>query len=130
MIVRRTTALLFTLAMMGGLLPPATLRSADTWPGFRGHGDSHSAAKHLPAAWEQRGRGNGNWTIRLPGYGQASPVVWKDQIFVSAVSGDEKEHLHLLAISLTDGKTLWQQDYSGTQRVKDSDAVSRGRRRR
>ncbi|WP_425618880.1 PQQ-binding-like beta-propeller repeat protein [Anatilimnocola sp. NA78] len=124
MIVRYPATLLFTLALIGQLGP--AVQGADTWPGFRGHGDSHSTAMSLPATWEQRGRGNGNWNIRLPGYGQASPVVWKDRIFVSAVSGDEKEHLHLLAISLADGKTLWQQDYAGTQRVKDSDAVSRG----
>ncbi len=99
---------------------------AETWPGFRGTGNSQTTAKDLPAAWELRGRGNGSWTIRLPGYGQSSPVIWKDRIFVSAVAGAEKEQLHALAVSLSDGKTLWHQEFAGTQHVKDSDAVSRG----
>lgn len=97
-----------------------------TWPGFRGNGDSHSAASRLPVTWELRGRRAGSWTIRLPGYGQSSPVVWGEMVFVTAVSGDEKEHLHVLAISLQDGKTLWKKDFAATQRVPDGDAVSRG----
>lgn len=99
---------------------------ASRWPGFRGNGDSHATASRLPVTWELRGRRAGSWTIRLPGYGQSSPVVWGDVVFVTAVSGDEKEHLHVLAISLQDGKTLWKKDFDATQRVPDGDAVSRG----
>jgi outer membrane protein assembly factor BamB len=104
----------------------ATVTAADTWPGFRGAGDSHTAAKNLPWSWELRGRTPGNWNIRLPGYGQSSPVVWHDRVFVTAVSGEEKEHLHVLAVSLVNGEILWQRDFQGTQKVKDSDTVSRG----
>lgn len=95
------------------------------WPGFRGHGNSQVVVS-VPVTWELRGRRGGNWTIRLPGYGQSSPVVWGDRVFVTAVSGTEKEHLHVLGLQLADGKTAWQQDFAGTQRVTDGDAVSRG----
>lgn len=95
------------------------------WPGFRGRGDSHAQASSLPLSWPPRGRAEGSWTIRLPGYGQSSPVVWKDQVFVTAVSGLEKEHLHLLSVQLKDGEIIWQRDFRGTQQVKDSDTVSR-----
>jgi outer membrane protein assembly factor BamB len=115
---------LLTLAAAG--LALAAAGAADTWPGFRGAGDSHSAARDLPVSWELRGRREGNWTVRLPGYGQSSPVVWKDKIFVTAVSGDEKERLHVLALALDDGRTLWHREFAGTQKVKDSDTVSRG----
>lgn len=100
--------------------------AADTWPGFRGDGTSHSTAKQLPQSWEVRGRQPGNWSIRLPGYGQSSPVIWKDRIFVTAISGDDKEHAHVVCLDLQEGKSLWQKDLDGTQRVKDSDTVSRG----
>jgi outer membrane protein assembly factor BamB len=100
--------------------------SADAWPGFRGYGDSTSAAASLPVSWELRGRGRSGWNVRLPGYGQSSPVVWKDRVFVTSVSGDQKEHLHVLAFRLDDGEKLWQRDFAGTQNVADSDAVSRG----
>ena len=108
------------------LLGARDLRAAENWPGFRGAGDSHARAQNLPWSWESRGRGAGNWSIRLPGYGQSSPVVWNDRVFVTAVSGEEKENLHVLAVALADGKILWQRDFQGTQRIKDSDTVSRG----
>ena len=62
----------------------------------------------------------------MPGYGQSSPVIWQETIFVTAVSGEEKDQLHVLAISAADGKVQWQKDFIGTQKVKDSDSVSRG----
>lgn len=110
------------------LLSPMTAAALEPnrWAGFRGPGDSHVPVSKVPITWELRGRRGGNWTIRLPGYGQSSPVVWDDRVFVTAVSGAEKEHLHVLAISLADGKTLWEKQFSGTQRVPDGDAVSRG----
>ncbi len=52
--------------------------------------------------------------------------MWKEHIFATAVSGEMKEQLHVLKISLKDGSTLWQRDFVGTQKVKDNDAVSRG----
>lgn len=104
----------------------ASAESPVNWTGFRGAGDSHVTVRHVPVTWEPRGgRRGGNWTIRLPGYGQSSPVVWGDQIFVTAVSGTDKEHLHVLAIDLQSGQTRWQKDFAGTQRVPDGDAVSR-----
>jgi outer membrane protein assembly factor BamB len=104
----------------------ADARSENLWPGFRGDGNSHVAGKRLPLSWETRERHPGSWTIRLPGYGQSSPVIWQETIFVTAVSGEEKDQLHVLAISAADGEILWQKDFVGTQKVKDSDTVSRG----
>lgn len=100
-------------------------RAEEIWPGFRGRGDSVSAAKSLPLSWELRDRGAG-WTVRLPGYGQSSPVVWKGRVFTTAVSGDNKEQLHVVAVDLAKGDRLWQKDFAGTQAVRDSDTVSRG----
>ncbi len=68
-----------------------------------------------------RGRGLGHSTARL---WSIEPVVWKDRVFVTAVSGELKENLHVLAIDLATGSTLWQKDFEATQKVKDSDAVS------
>jgi outer membrane protein assembly factor BamB len=110
---------------IAGLTWLAAIQAGDSWPGFRGTGDSHTTAQGLPWSWELRGPRQGNWNIRLPGYGQSSPVVWRDRVLVTAVSGDEKERLHVLAVSLLDGKILWQRDFAGTQKVKDSDTVSR-----
>lgn len=113
------------------VLTSLTAAEAETpdaaWPGFRGAGDSHVTAGSVPVSWSLRGgRRNGNWTIRLPGYGQSSPIVWGDQVYVTAVSGAKKEHLHVVAIELKSGEIRWQKDFEGTQHVPDGDAVSRG----
>jgi outer membrane protein assembly factor BamB len=100
---------------------------AETWSGFRGDGNSHITGKTPPLSWEMRGRrARGNWTVRLPGYGQSSPVVWNDKIFVTAVSGEAKQELHVLCLESGEGSVVWQADLKGTQAVKDSDTVSRG----
>ncbi len=115
----------FGSAAIALCLSPSPVRSED-WASFRGRGDSIAHVQSLPIQWEMRGRVPGAWDVRLPGYGQSSPVVWKDRVFVTAVSGELKENLHVLAIDLASGSTLWQKDFEATQKVKDSDAVSRG----
>ncbi len=105
---------------------PSFSHAESQWPGFRGTGNSVTTAKDLPLQWELRGQRAGSWNIRLPGYGQSSPVIWGDRVFITAVSGEKKEKLHLLAFSLTDGQKLWEKEFVGTQQVTDSDAVSRG----
>lgn len=117
----------FWIILLAAALGPLPMcRAESLWPGFRGTGNSIANAKDLPLKWEMRGRRAGSWNIRLPGYGQSSPVVWGNQVYVTSVSGEMKDSLHLLAINLSDGQTIWQRDFSGTQKVKDSDAVSRG----
>lgn len=112
-------------AVLSGLCCSTSVAES-LWPGFRGTGNSVSTAQNLPLQWELRGRRPGNWNVRLPGYGQSSPVVWENQVYVTAVSGEMKETLHLLALNLADGEKLWDREYPATQKVKDSDAVSRG----
>ncbi|MDB5340909.1 MAG: Pyrrolo-quinoline quinone [Planctomycetaceae bacterium] len=114
-----------TLLFVMGSWSIASIPAEEVWPGFRGWGNSVSEAKNLPRTWELRGRSRG-WTTRLPGYGQSSPVVWKEKVFVTSVSGDQKEHLHISAIHLGTGEQLWQKDFAATQKVRDSDTVTRG----
>jgi hypothetical protein len=100
--------------------------ATESWPAFRGDGDSIVRGTSGPLSWEPQGRSPGNWSARLPGYGQSSPVVWEETIFVTAVSGDEKERFHVLALAMSDGQVRWQHDGTSTQRIPDSDTVSRG----
>lgn len=97
----------FAILSLLVLVPAITSHADDTWPGFRGRGNSLSEAKNLPVSWELRGRMG--WTARLTGYGQSSPVAWKKQVFVTSVSGDEKENLHITAIDLDTGHPIWVQ---------------------
>ena len=56
---------------------------ADVWPGFRGAGNSHTAARESPLVWADDK--NVAWNAALPGHGQSSPVVWRDKVFLTAV---------------------------------------------
>lgn len=96
---------------------------ADRWPGFRGIGTSVSAATDLPLNWsDEEGVA---WRSDLPGYGQSSPVVWGNRVFVTTMQGDEKETPTVLCFDLATGEELWRREYEGTQRVTASNYVSR-----
>lgn len=94
-----------------------------SWPGFRGRGDSHTAAADLPLSWSSER--NIAWRAALPGYGQSSPVVWDGQVFVTSVSGAEKETLILSSLDLESGEVRWRRRFAASQEITSSDMVSR-----
>ena len=93
------------------------------WPGFRGSGDSHSDARNLPLEWSDSK--NLAWTANLPGYGQSSPVVWRDKVFVTSVAGENKERLFITSLELKSGRLLWTREYASSFSMKDSNTVSK-----
>ena len=93
-----------------------------TWPGFRGNGDSHSKADNLPVEWSDNS--NLAWDVRLPGYGQSSPVVWKGRVFITAVDGPNKEQAYVLCYDLRSGDELWRRVVGTTEKVKVGNLVS------
>jgi outer membrane protein assembly factor BamB len=93
------------------------------WPGFRGDGTSVTAARKLPTRWSDTE--NVAWSVELPGYGQSSPVVWGDRVFVTSSRGEKKETLLVSAFAAATGERLWSREFAGTQNVAVSDYVSR-----
>jgi outer membrane protein assembly factor BamB len=93
------------------------------WPGFLGAGRTEVAAETLPLAWSPEK--NIAWKADLPGHGQSSPIVWGERVFVTAVEGPMKDTYHVLAFGLADGKTLWRHSLESSDKVKDSNYVSR-----
>ena len=71
-------------ALMVGVLPPDRAWSQE-WPQFRGPGSLGVVEdRTLPETWSQTE--NVVWKAAIPGTGWSSPVVWGDQIFVTAVT--------------------------------------------
>ena len=103
-----------------------TISSKDTvaWTAFRGNGNSLTSATNLPVSWDDEK--NIAWKVDLPGYGQSSPVIWGDRIFVTTMQGDMKDVPTLMSVGLTDGKVQWKKEYQGSQQTKASDYVTRG----
>lgn len=98
------------------------LAGAD-WPSFRGDGASRSTSANLPTTWSETD--NIAWSIDLPGYGQSSPIVWKESVYVTSSEGEMKDKLVLSSFDLKTGKQKWRAEFPGTQKVKESDMVSR-----
>jgi outer membrane protein assembly factor BamB len=101
--------------------PPAP--PVDCWPGFRGDGSGVSAASGLPLTWSPTE--NVAWRADLPGYGQSSPVVWKDRVYVTAVEGKEKETCLVVALDAATGKRVWVKEFRSFQKGKNNPMTSR-----
>ena len=89
----------------------ASISQGQEWTRFRGsNGQGISYAKTIPIKWTEK---DYNWKVNLPGVGHSSPVLWGDKVFVT--SGDQKTgHGFLLALRVSDGKILWQKQYTLT----------------
>ncbi len=87
----------------------------DIWPQWRGPtGDSVALGKGLPTHWSRTE--NVVWKTPLPGWGNSTPAIWKDDIFVTTQDG---ERLLLLHIDRVSGKILWEREVGrGTPRYK------------
>src|SRR5688572_30012347 len=61
---------------------------ANDWPQWRGPNHSGEAPGATPPVeWSETT--NVKWKRELPGFGNASPIIWKDRIFIaSAVTAD------------------------------------------
>lgn len=110
-----TTSLLLCAAILGG--------GADTWPGFRGTGNSVSVAARLPLKWDTET--GVLWRTDLPGYGQSSPVIWQSRVFVTTAIGDQKQTAAVIATDLNSGKILWKKEIAASVPAKVSNYISR-----
>ncbi|MFO0012406.1 MAG: PQQ-binding-like beta-propeller repeat protein [Planctomycetota bacterium] len=95
--------------------------SADSWPQWRGgRGDGMSSEKNLPTQWNATR--NVKWRCELPGQAGATPVVWKDRIFLTSAEGND---LVLICIQTADGRKLWQKKVgSGNQDARAGEGNS------
>jgi outer membrane protein assembly factor BamB len=81
---------------------------ADNWPRFRGPtGQGMSDDKKVPVRWSNME--NVAWKTPLPGQGWSSPIVWGDQVFVTATT-DDGVSCHVIAVNRRDGKIQWDRE--------------------
>lgn len=78
--------------------------AGETWPEFRGPaGDGHADASGLPLHWSATR--NVLWKTAVHGLGWSSPVVWKDQVWVTTAT--EKGHqMFAVCVDLKSGKVV------------------------
>ncbi len=110
------TPFLLLVVTAGLLISSHPRAAAENWPQWRGaklDGVSHETG--LPLTWSKTE--NIAWRVPLPGPGGATPVIWKDRIFLSSTEGDQ---LVLLCVQ-TSGKVLWKRVVSEGNKVVRGD---------
>src|SRR5262245_44093057 len=81
---------------------------AEDWPGWRGpRGDGTSLEAQVPTQWNGDTALNLAWKSEVPGSGHASPIIWRDRVFLAACA-DEKQERVLACYERTTGKLLWR----------------------
>jgi outer membrane protein assembly factor BamB len=77
------------------------------WPQWRGPtGDSVSPSKKLPTHWSKKD--NVVWATPIPGWGNSTPAIWNEAIYVTTQVDDRD--LVLLRLDRGTGKVVWRKD--------------------
>lgn len=86
-------------------------KSSFDWPCWRGpNADGVADGRNLPVRW--RRTENVRWSVKLPGWGTSSPVVYGDRVFVTSQLAEAgKKSLLTLCYSRKSGKELWRHDF-------------------
>lgn len=91
--------------------PPVTMigaegEAAKYWPGWRGPTRQGLVADgDYPDTWSPTK--NVLWKINVPGAGNSSPVVWKNQLFLTTAYDNGKKR-SVLCFDIASGKQLWE----------------------
>ncbi len=76
------------------------------WPQWRGpKGDGHAVESGLPTKWDASSI---VWKTPLKGWGQSSPTIWGDRIFMTTALEGGKQRV-VFCVNKADGKVLWEQ---------------------
>ncbi len=90
------------------------------WASFRNGGNS--AAASLPIRWTPESI---TWQHELPGYGQSTPVIHNQQVFIASVVGGMKEHCLIQCLNLETGKEAWRYKISSANKSPSNYMASR-----
>lgn len=96
----------------------------EDWNSFQ-NGGSTSIVEGVRLPMDPLTKDRGEWSVNLVGYGQSSPITDGEVVYVTSVSGDMKEHLHVLAFDFENGAELWKHDLDNSTLEKNSNYVSR-----
>ena len=90
------------------MLVAGSVAQAGDWPHWRGpYFNGSTDEKNLPSDWNQT-EGIA-WSVELAGSSAATPIIWKDRIFLSGVDS-AKDTLLAMCFDRTNGELLWQHE--------------------
>jgi len=107
----RLKALLIAIALVAPSLP----LQADEWLEFRGVGGASRVREgSLPV---ELSAADVRWSVDLPGRGLSGVLVVGDRAFVTTSEGPTQDRLHLVCLSASTGKILWDRQVWATGRT-------------
>ena len=87
-------------------LAPVEGEAAKYWTRWRGpSGQGHVSGTNYSDTWSATE--HIKWRTAIPGLGHSSPIVWRDQIFLTTAT-DDGATVSLMAFRRSDGTRLWQ----------------------
>ena len=93
-----------TLVLALTLIPGIWSVGSNSWTQFRGPGGAgRSGGIGLPVAWSEHD--NVRWKTPIHGKGWSSPVVWRDQVWMTTATPDGKER-YGVCVDLRTGKVV------------------------
>ena len=92
------------IALLALWISSGSVAAQQNWSRFRGaNGDGISDQQNMPTTWSP---GDYTWNIRLPGIGHASPIVWKNRLFITSAV-EEGALRYLFCLNATTGEQIW-----------------------
>ncbi len=80
----------------------------ENWTRFRGpNGQGVSSETNLPVTWSSTE--NVAWKTRIPGTGWSSPIVFENNVFLTAVEEDGVA-CHVICVDRRDGSIVWNKE--------------------
>lgn len=98
--------------------------SADSWSGFQNGGKLSTETEAAPRLKWSPEKGIA-WEAPLAGYGQSSPVVQGDVIYVTSTAGKMKDNVYVQGFDRRSGKELWKYEAKNRTPQKNTNYVSR-----
>ena len=94
--------------ILGGFLFFSVQLGAADWPGWRGaDGNGISEESGFPQKWSQEKKLNLSWSLKLPQWGNSSPCILGDRIFLTVQK--DADALSVLCISRSERRVVWEQ---------------------
>jgi outer membrane protein assembly factor BamB len=88
--------------------------SADNWPQWRGPQlNGVSGEKGLPVKWSIETGENIAWKLPMPSRSGATPIVWRDTVFLNVATEMKTGDLELWCVDRTKGEVAWKRPVSG-----------------
>jgi outer membrane protein assembly factor BamB len=82
--------------------------NAEDWPQWRGpFFNGFTSEEGLPDTWNKAQ--NLLWVVKMPGPGAATPIIWEDRVFMTAIETESKK-MWAICLARSDGRELWKHE--------------------